>query len=430
MFKLKDYPEPISDGETRENNDKHKKSPRQLPIKSLGRNLALGASLLLGSNTMAQETGPFFSQDKAIENHILQKTSQPEDYDLTKTARLNLDRLKEKRNLDMTVIPEIMLESFEKSREFKHRLEESGDSGQNEKASLSNLTELEKEYLKNAPMIFTEIESARSRVMELIGSDGYLKKLQEEFDCSLEEAKEHQRVRLSNVQLTNYIITSQEEIADIYQKENRDTSELSKQILCYDSKYDNLIYLPYDWEDYANLLDQNQFSFDIKELKLGSAAMHEFLHKSTRRNLGLSPKAIKLLGEGYVHTSETENAGDAERWTEYYRIPTERYARLKMFELDLERLGVKKIGEQFTGEHCKKLYDLYINKKFGIDAIEFMDFTDYEQGEAKNIIEKEKYELFFNFYQKLFNEIASLDGNSNKSGTSVSSPDHNIDYLA
>lgn len=365
----------------------------------------LGIGMVLGGQeTSAKITKPIkdnFNEEK--NNSDSNKEVNPNKYDLSKTTKLNLEDLDEKKSLNNEVVQRIMIESLKKTRKFKEKNFNSGviDSDDNQKNF--ELSNLEKKYLESSPDFFAQIEAARQDVEKLISSNGYLEKLKEEFNCSLSEAKKHQEVRLNNVKLSNYIIESQAEVQDFYQKENKDTTNFSA--LCYDTKHDNMIHFSYDYYT-AELekADQNEYGFDLKQFNMYNLACHEFLHKATRRNLGLSVKASKLL----VDSFETDTVNiSSPLMKQYLLVPTERYVRIKILELDLQRLGIKKVGENFTYEHCQKLYDLIDDKKLGPNSIQFIYNTKYLEGAGDENSPNKKN--FYELYKKLLNEIAEVD---------------------
>jgi len=105
--------------------------------------------------------------------------------------------------------------------------------------------------------------------------------------------------------------------------------------------------------------------------------IHEYSHKITKANEFLSEKAIELFLEAFDNSSTVShfrftNSGDASRVINYFSDPTEMYARKKVFEYDLERLGVKKYGEEFTIEHYKKVLELKNKGKLNKGSDEFL----------------------------------------------------------
>ncbi len=398
--------------------------------KAVGIGLTAGLSIAspsfaqnLGSGNNDESSNKYFTQDKNMTDQAFQSFHKPDDYDIAKTAKLDLKYLDEKKSFNKEVIDKIAFDliidkrkqSISKKRysqslslndavdkkdkarelEFLRLLEESSkeiDLLENMQEAIQKnkfnydefqITRNEHEFSLFISEMVSTIENARQRAIELIGSDQYLIKLQEEFDCSLEQAKKHQQVRLSNISITNYRIMSRQEVQRIFETENPEENNLA--VFAYDAKYDNLIYFSYDhnYEDY-----------------LPELSFHEFLHKATRRNLGLSPKAHKLLRESFNSAANIEDIINI-----YHAIPTERYVRLKILDDKLEKLGIKKVGEKFTRNHFDQLYQLYANSKFKLGALEFMYFTDLPNKEEYEDYDKYLDDLY-KLYESLFNEIA------------------------
>lgn len=136
---------------------------------------------------------------------------------------------------------------------------------------------------------------------------------------------------------------------------------------------------------------------DNDSLRAINNIIHEYSHKITKANEFLSKKAIKLFLEAFSDSSTishfrfTTDIGDISKIINYFSNPTEIYARKKVFEYDLERLGVKKYEEKFTMEHYKKVLELQSEDKLSKGSNEFI-----------NIIKPQMIE-------KVMNEIAGID---------------------
>lgn len=99
-------------------------------------------------------------------------------------------------------------------------------------------------------------------------------------------------------------------------------------------------------------------------------AEHEFSHASTRSNYGINDRTKKFLGDSYKKLGEEID--------DYYSIPTERLARKQQVDYEMERLGIKKYGEEFTDEHYEKLVAYDEEGKFSPDAHAFIVTTKPE----------------------------------------------------
>jgi len=456
MLKFENFSESKKEGK-----DSFLKKTKRSPLGGAARTLALGAGLLFSPGVFAQNTQnteDIFKQDKKMEDSAFKKNCKPGDYDLLKIDRLNLDNLEEKKTLDddfmrklslsiiasrrigrnMNDIKDMILEAGMDIHFTKEQLRDlKGDDSQAakkysekiekeikkvndykkklaeldiEKENIINLnfdeskidySDEEKEYLQLIPQLVADIESARRQVEDLVSSPGYLQELQEEFGCSAAEAKEHQKVRLSNLSLSNYSLLDRNGVRKVFRGENDNSEKFANGVLCYDAKYDNMIYFSYDFDYKKNGRD-----------RLPEVATHEFLHKITRRNLGLSPKAIGLLKDSF------DNDANVSEYGQYLNIPTERYVRLESLKIELEKLGVKKIGDKFTREHLYRMMQLYLENKLSNDAKEFISNTIHTTDEDDSQeTDAEITEKYFDIYDKLFNEIASSDNFDKNSRT-------------
>jgi hypothetical protein len=198
--------------------------------------------------------------------------------------------------------------------------------------------EAEKEkYKKNAPELIKQVEAARENVIKIISSDDYLEKIQKEFNCRREEAEKHQKIRISNVRLANCTFKSKKEL------------ELSMGCAAA-YNHNHTLLLPYD---------------ESSE-KISDLATHEFFHSSTIGNDGISLKAREILEKSFKNYSDY-----SKHTNDYLSNPTERYVRLKLLDMELDRLNIKKIGEKFTKKHYDKMMKIFndnsINKEDSLD---------------------------------------------------------------
>lgn len=105
--------------------------------------------------------------------------------------------------------------------------------------------------------------------------------------------------------------------------------------------------------------------------------LHEYTHASTRSNMLMSQKAADLYTKSFNDDGFKTN-GEYFESAEYFNNPTERHARKKHLEYDMEKLGVKKYDEPFTPLHYKKLLDLLKEGKLSKDSEEFIRMTKPE----------------------------------------------------
>lgn len=215
-----------------------------------------------------------------------------------------------------------------------------------------------KAIYEKGPMIIESVENVRKKLFDVISSRQYLEKLQLEFNCSLDEAKKHQEVRFNNLKNVDIVFKSSIEL-------KTPTFFNNPAMARYNSNF-HQIELPYD------------LSID----KISELAIHELIHSIVMGDKGLSVKAVSEL-----NSSADKNEKYSQRLNNYFISPAERYVRLKMLELELDKLGIKKFGEKISKSGYKKMIQWLEESKdktdFSIDGVEFLETTkdlDDEKG--------------------------------------------------
>ena len=127
---------------------------------------------------------------------------------------------------------------------------------------------------------------------------------------------------------------------------------------------------------YSLSLNTVFFPIDIDSVNAVNYAIHEYAHKITKGNKFISSKAIALFGQAFDSLTAVSRfcykEEDTLKILSYYSDPTEMYARKKVFEHDLENLGVKKYGEKFTEKHYNKVIKLFNENKLSRGSREFV----------------------------------------------------------
>ena len=107
------------------------------------------------------------------------------------------------------------------------------------------------------------------------------------------------------------------------------------------------------------------------------AAIHEYSHKITNGNNKMTFHETELLSESFdsLATSSLFAGKDTSlilKNVTYLSDPTEIFARKKVFDYDLERLGVKKYGETFTPSHYLRALELMKQGKLMYGSSDFL----------------------------------------------------------
>lgn len=198
------------------------------------------------------------------------------------------------------------------------------------------------------------VEEVKLEIKKHLSSEEYLQKLAREFGTDLAGAKIQQEIRLNNLSRLNCKFFSLEAI----------NSESDFQIFSHYLSGTYNIYLPYN-------------SDDLTYLRL--ASYHEILHETVLGEKHISPQAKKILRESYQTKSGRYS---------YFYDPAERLVRKQVLDQELERLGIKKYGEEFKDEHYHQLIKAYNNNQLNQDADRLLETTRPE------------------FFKKLMNDIA------------------------
>lgn len=200
---------------------------------------------------------------------------------------------------------------------------------------------------------------------EHIASPEYLEKLMVEYNVDMETAKEHQLKRLNNLEMGGYYLADNE--ANYTSDEKR----------------------------FSVVLPKNSEKHDF-------VVEHEVIGHKLVDGRNYSRKANRLIGHSgkkinwdepefkdYLKNTSVKDLEETKRiLSNYFNSQEERYARKQVLEAEMESLGLKKYGEEFTDDHYKQLIDLYKKGKLSEDSRQFINTTKPE------------------FFKRIFNEIA------------------------
>jgi hypothetical protein len=213
----------------------------------------------------------------------------------------------------------------------------------------------------------SEATKIKEKLVQHIGSQEYLNKLKIEFKDDINKAKECQQERIKNLQSVRIDIIPQAELKDYIGDKGL--------IGFYDPSRHTLVV-----GDKATRDEK----VDVLE--------HELLHASIGSDKFITEHAKKLLADSYQNHAKYENP-TANREKDYFGDSNERLERKQKLDLEMENLGIKKYGEEFTKKHYDELIKLYKNKKLSQDAEEFIGTT----------------KLNFDGFKKIFDQIASKE---------------------
>jgi hypothetical protein len=262
-----------------------------------------------------------------------------------------------------------LLAEYENKKKDLERIDETTDNLQlrrleiqKDKHNVLSDSQLKHIY-ERAPQIIKQLEDIRENLISIVNSSQYLKKLQTEFNCDLKEAKEHQTVRLNNLKTVTIFFRNSSELSNPYgggvSSSAYYTSERHEVCLPYDKPEEELLHF----------------------------ATHELIHSITNGENGLSAKTKSLLQSNFKKSEKHSS-----EFNIYLSKTTERYVRLKMLEIELDRLGIKKVGKKISSQGYKKMMDWYEEQKIKTDnsslrdnfqLLETTDGLDEDSGREK-----------------------------------------------
>lgn len=227
-------------------------------------------------------------------------------------------------------------------------------------------------------------EDLRRKFIKHVGSKEYLDKLTIELDGDIKRAQKEQKFRVKELTSVEIDVNSNKQTWPEDIREGRRDG--------YYSTGDRKIYV-----------DRSLPSYLLSEI-----VIHELAHASTRGPIKISKNAFEKLTKAYVSPNNEQfddKYGEKVSYgmkDDYLSWSTEMLARKQQLDLEMESLGIKKYGEEFTNDHYDKVIEMYQQDAFGYDSKIFIE-----------IIKKDP-EVF----KEIFNKIAKLEKNSDiKSAT-------------
>ncbi|MFA6416897.1 MAG: hypothetical protein WCW61_01745 [Patescibacteria group bacterium] len=336
--------------------------------------VGIGASIVLGAEKVQAQSEKMPKNDE----WMLDRNS-PKMYDLSNKKDVSGELREKQENPDI-----LLAENIEKVKLALDNAKSLLSDGNNieEQEQLINVYE---KYLVNPDLKVKEVgdvyfdkenfsknkedfefyDSKIEALIEHVKSPEYLKKLMLEYDIDEQAAKEHQQTRLQNIMHGTYSLD------------------------------DNNANYETDEKRFSVILPKNHKKHEF-------TVEHEILGHKTVDADEYSRKAAKLMSKSgqkidfkkpefkeYLKKTHGDTREDTKRvLSNYFRSQPERYARKQVLELEMEQLGIKKYGEEFTDEHYRQLSDLYKKGKLSDDSRQFFSTTKPE------------------YFKIIFNEIA------------------------
>ncbi len=310
------------------------------------------------SSSKESESLPKDSKNRSISYEEFLNSGLYSDYDNSEHAQIILNEVELKKEIN----------------DIQSKAGNYGKLSDNEREKLLALKINNLEYLQGLRDAYSpegkyeelksEIQNAyavgdeqREWLHNVVKSNEYKKRLSGELDDT-QTFDMNYKIRKNKITDKDYDVIPRDTLTN-----NPDGSVLGS----YDSESDNV-------EITKKAIDRNR-----------STPVHEFAHDMTFANMLLSKKALTLYTESFDQSRMSQ--GELEM-IEYLKDPTERDARKKELEFELEKLGVKKYGEEFTDDHYRKMIELQKEQQFSNGADQFIRMTKPE------------------YFKKIMNEIA------------------------
>lgn len=308
--------------------------------------------------------------------------SHPEYYDLN----MNIQRKNPEYN---SLYEQYEIESDKLTQIYNSILQDDA-TGISNRLEMLNVSEEEQKYIENAPKLLSEVESIRQDIIAHIHSDAYLKILQTEFNCSPEQARNHQKTRLDNAQMINYVFSSTKYL--------KSEGMPAYGFFCTNT---NIITLPRN-VSFDSVEEYDVEGTDIHYSFFQEVVRHEFWHAVTNATDGLSVGAKELL----TITRKQLQPSDSAYNIEYYGSASERYVQLKMLETELQEFGIWSKGAVFSRECSDKMLEAYINEEFAYyNSYEFIH-TILRANNSSGFSNLLDYEHLYEIFAPIFNSIA------------------------
>lgn len=219
-------------------------------------------------------------------------------------------------------------------------------------------------------------------LLQNIKSEDYKKRLEKEL--GYEEASEESLKESFYPELLEYL-------TEFYQADRVKEAEDKNYILTEDmSRSSGSLSLSGTAGDAFYTTKNNKVYFPLRnkasqEDSLGviATAIHEYAHKVVGGNKNITSSTWQLFYESFDSLSAVNffikelSVQDTVFVLSYFSKPAEMYARKKVFDYDLERLGIKKYGEEFTYDHYLKV--LKAQDQLSLDGLEFLKIIKPEK---------------------------------------------------
>ena len=262
-------------------------------------------------------------------------------------------------------------------------LYEAGESG--------NSIEEERMMRENASRLAKEV---RQELITHYSSQDFLNKLIVEYGGEKERGEEMQSEMVKNLETVEVDTSLSWKELTSELKSKKSNANGVKDVFPMGG-FDKKVTVPYDLDqklkevktfiEQVTMFNGKKVTEEMRrdardELKtsLKDVLRHELTHAASGEYGTMSKNAIKIFGESF--------AGKGIESDKYFSHPLEMLERKKTLDREMEKLGIKKYGEEFTEKHYEKVLDAYKKGLFSKDAIEFIKIIKQDPSAYKKIL--------------------------------------------
>lgn len=212
----------------------------------------------------------------------------------------------------------------------------------------------------------------KNEVTEHVRSKEYFERLLKEVAGDREEAESIQRERARTLENVKIEMLSLAEMKERFGKNDPNGAFVTG---LYGGLNNNTVYFSYE-TDIAKGFNKEALQRTMR---------HEFLHASMGVTAYMTEESKQIFDASF----DDKLKKDSPELNTYYQDHAERIARKQELDMEMDKLGIKKYGEEFTQKHYEKLIEYA--KKGGLSrhATEFLKTTKPE------------------YFEKIFNKIAA-----------------------
>lgn len=273
---------------------------------------------------------------------------------LEKRTGLNLDKTQEELSAEIEILEEKVdaeISDFHSGNNPEKEKEKSNQTGD----------ELKKQA-------FECVEKVRNELIQHFGSQEFLDRLTIEYKGDGERAK---IVQASDIENLKTVIVDILPLAEVMDKSTAMANNAGGEPLAaFYQPNIHKVTVPKDFDNVVrniNMSRETQIKNSMEDL-----IRHEFIHSATKANV--SESARKILESSYKKQGFLGLVKNKE--DEYFSDPAEMLDRKQLLDRELEKLGIKDYGIEFTEEHYEKILKALDEKKFSEGAKEFIEKTE------------------------------------------------------